>query len=191
MQQEADTKQAEQVEAWVAAARDGSQPAYSALYRRFLPLVHGILISRWSPADADDLTQECFTRAFQQLGQLRELGHFGAWIASIARNLRPKLSVPAETDAMALEQLRDSSASPELRSEADTVLRALGSLPEAYRETLALRLVEGLSGPDIAALTGLSTGSVRVNLHRGMGKLREALGLAEKDEWEESPHVRT
>lgn len=47
--------------------------------------------------------------------------------------------------------------------------------PEAYRETLLLRLVEGLTGPEIAERTGLTAGSVRVNLHRGMALLRAAL----------------
>jgi RNA polymerase sigma-70 factor (ECF subfamily) len=60
--------------------------------------------------------------------------------------------------------------------EAKEVLSAIRSLPEAYRETLSLRLVQGYSGPEIAALTGLSPGSVRVNLHRGMNLLRQKLG---------------
>jgi RNA polymerase sigma-70 factor (ECF subfamily) len=55
------------------------------------------------------------------------------------------------------------------------VLRAIRSLPEAYRETLALRLVEGMSGPEIAEQTGLTPASVRVNLHRGMLLLKEKL----------------
>jgi RNA polymerase sigma-70 factor, ECF subfamily len=48
-------------------------------------------------------------------------------------------------------------------------------LPEAYRETLMMRLVEGMTGPEIAARTGLTPDSVRVNLHRGMKLLRDAL----------------
>ena len=51
--------------------------------------------------------------------------------------------------------------------------RSIRSLPEAYRETLVLRLVEGMTGPEIAARTGLTAASVRVNLHRGMKMLRE------------------
>jgi RNA polymerase sigma-70 factor (ECF subfamily) len=59
--------------------------------------------------------------------------------------------------------------------EALAVLDTIRSLPDAYRETLILRLVEGLSGPEIAAQTGLSPDSVRVNLHRGMKMLREKM----------------
>ena len=54
--------------------------------------------------------------------------------------------------------------------------RSSGTCLEAYRETLALRLVEGMTGPEIAERTGLTPGSVRVNLHRGMKLLRERLG---------------
>ena len=49
------------------------------------------------------------------------------------------------------------------------------TLPDAYRETLVLRLVEGMTGPEIAKRTGLTPASVRVNLHRGMKQLRERL----------------
>ena len=58
-------------------------------------------------------------------------------------------------------------------------LAAIRSLPEAYRETLVLRLVEGMTGPEIAARTGLTPGSVRVNLHRGLAQLKEKLGRRE------------
>jgi len=61
------------------------------------------------------------------------------------------------------------------RTEAIRLLDVVRSLPEAYRETLVLRLVEGMTGPEIAARTGLTPASVRVNLHRGMKMLREKL----------------
>jgi RNA polymerase sigma-70 factor (ECF subfamily) len=60
--------------------------------------------------------------------------------------------------------------------EAAKVLAAIRSLPDAYKETLILRLVEGMTGPEIAERTGLTPGSVRVNLHRGMQQLRERIG---------------
>jgi RNA polymerase sigma-70 factor (ECF subfamily) len=55
------------------------------------------------------------------------------------------------------------------------VLAVIRSLPEAYREPLILRLVEGMTGGEIAARTGLTPASVRVNLHRGMKQLRRKL----------------
>ena len=71
---------------------------------------------------------------------------------------------------------------PALRSsEVAQVVAALRALPDAYRETMILRLVEGLTGPEIAEQTGLAAGSVRVNLHRGMKLLRERLGMTAKE----------
>ena len=74
-----------------------------------------------------------------------------------------------------MPEIASPDAAPEDRAEVGHVLRTIRGLPEAYRETLLLRLVEGLGGPEIAALTGLTPESVRVNLHRGMHKLRAAL----------------
>ena len=78
----------------------------------------------------------------------------------------------------------EAKASPAGQTQAQTreateILEIIRSLPEAYRETLVLRLVEGMTGPEIAARTGLSHGSVRVNLHRGMQQLRERLDRRE------------
>ena len=56
------------------------------------------------------------------------------------------------------------------------VLEMVRKLPEAYRETLLMRLVEGMTGDEIAERSGLTPASVRVNLHRGMKLLREKLG---------------
>ena len=167
----------EPVADWVAEARRGSGRAWERLFRRFAPVVHGILLGRVQPADAEDLTQQVFETALQRLPELREDAAFPGWLLSIARRAavdlgrRPAALTGCEIEGVAME------ASPEARTEADRVLQALRSLPEAYRDTLLLRLVEGLSGPEIAERTGLTAGSVRVNLHRGMGLLRQALGL--------------
>lgn len=161
----------------VREARRGSQAAFANLYRRFVPLVHGILVGRFRPALADELTQECFALAFGRLAQLKEEHKFGPWIATIARRMPASASTSVEVATDELPERASTAASPEDRAEAGRILHALAALPEAYRETLALRLVEGLGGAEIAALTGLTPDSVRVNLHRGMAKLRTALGL--------------
>lgn len=77
------------------------------------------------------------------------------------------------------DELRDYAsrdASPHTVAEAAQVLAVIQRLPDAYRETLVLRLVQGLTGPEIAELTGLTADSVRVNLHRGFKLLRDAMG---------------
>ena len=63
--------------------------------------------------------------------------------------------------------------------EAREALDAIRELPDTYRGTLLMRLVEGMTGPEIAARTGMTPGSVRVHLHRGMKLLRGRLGLKE------------
>src|SRR5512147_1917649 len=79
------------------------------------------------------------------------------------------------------DELTEVSIEAPRSAEVAQVLAALRALPEAYQETLILRLVEGMTGPEIAEQTGLSPGSVRVNLHRGMKLLREKLGIASEE----------
>ena len=162
---------------WVAAARDGDRVAFGRLYERFAPMVHGLLLSRVPRADVDDLVQDAFLQAMRRLGSLRDAEAFGPWLAAIARNRARDHWRRGETTVELPEEL-PGSAHPE--GEAMTVLAAIRRLPEAYRETLVLRLVEGMTGPEIAEHTGLTPGSVRVNLHRGLQMLREALGRSDK-----------
>ena len=156
----------------VELARDGDRAAFADLYRRFARMIHGILLSRIPRIEVDDLVQDVFLAALQELPALREPSAFAGWIAAIARN--------RATDylrrAPRLTELPPDLASTDAdRTEAVLVLAVIRSLPDAYRETLTLRLVEGITGPEIAESTGLTEGSVRVNLHRGMKQLRERL----------------
>jgi RNA polymerase sigma-70 factor (ECF subfamily) len=98
---------------------------------------------------------------------------FGGWLAAIARNRAADPRAAAGAGAPG----RRHAAPPRTheRLEALAILDAIRSLPEAYSETLVLRLVEGMTGAEIAERTGLTPGSVRVNLHRGMKLLREKL----------------
>ena len=161
----------------VAAARGGDRAAFGQLYDRFAPMVHGLLLARVPRADVDDLVQDAFLQAMKRLGSLRSPEAFGPWLAAIARNRARDHWRRGETTVELPEEL-PGSAHPE--GEAMTVLAAIRRLPEAYRETLVLRLVEGMTGPEIAERTGLTSGSVRVNLHRGLHMLREALGRSDK-----------
>ena len=156
----------------VVRARDGDRDAFAALYEQYGGMVHGILTARVAVHEVDDLLQDVFVRAFQKLPRLREVDAFGGWLATIARNLandRHRKHVPT------VELVAEPSVRPAPTAEAREVLRVLQSLPDPYRETLTLRLVEGLTGPEIAEVTGLTKGSVRVNLHRGMKLFRERL----------------
>lgn len=154
------------------AARHGNRGAFGRLYERYSRMVHGILLARVPYGEVDDLVQDVFLSALRQLSSLREDAAFGGWLAMIARNrahdyhrrARPMAELPDEIPA-----------ADRHTPEALAALEAIRALPEAYRETLMLRLVEGMSGDEIAAHTGLTASSVRVNLHRGMKLLRQTL----------------
>lgn len=165
------------VAALVREACNGNRDAFSRLYELHAGMVHGILLARVPRLEVDDLVQEVFLSAMRQLSALRNAAAFGAWLAAIARNRandfhrRVKERQPPEHDS----PIEDSHVNDSAQAEALEALAAIRQLPEAYRETLVLRLVEGMTGPEIASRTGLSPDSVRVNLHRGMKMLRETL----------------
>jgi RNA polymerase sigma-70 factor (ECF subfamily) len=171
----------------VEAARAGDRVAFGRLYERYARMVHGILMARVPLGEVDDLVQDVFVMALRRLSSLREIGSFGGWLAAITRNRandyhRSSVDVVEwreELPASERESGRVGNATGNTgAAEAATILAAIRSLPDAYKETLILRLVEGMTGPEIAARTGLTPGSVRVNLHRGMQQLRERMGPA-------------
>jgi RNA polymerase sigma-70 factor, ECF subfamily len=160
----------------VESVRCGDRDAFGKLYHLYAPMVHGILLARVPRSEVDDLVQDIFLVALKRLNTLRDKNAFGGWLAMIARNRAMDF----------YRQTRETEELPEdlvgrsfLDAEAREVLTVIRSLPEAYRETLVLRLVEGMTGPEIAQRTGLKAESVRVNLHRGMKILRERLGITE------------
>jgi RNA polymerase sigma-70 factor (ECF subfamily) len=166
--------------ALVIAARDGDRAAFGMLYQRYGRMVHGVLLTRVARGQVEDLVQDVFLSALKRLDSLRDPARFGGWLAMIARNRATDFHRRARDTVELTEEVAGTVVDDD--AEALTVLATLRTLPEAYRETLVLRLVEGMSGPEIAARTGMTDGSVRVNLHRGMKLLRATLGA-------ESEHV--
>jgi RNA polymerase sigma-70 factor (ECF subfamily) len=160
----------------IRAAASGDRTAFGELYVRYARMVHGILLVRVPPGDAEDLVQEVFLSAMRQLGGLRTTAAFRGWLAAIARHRAVDYFRGRRQDQPLADPDAQAARATGGMAEAREVLDLIRSLPEAYRETLVLRLVEGLTGPEIAAQTGLTPESVRVNLCRGMKMLRELLG---------------
>jgi RNA polymerase sigma-70 factor, ECF subfamily len=156
----------------VRAAQRGDRGAFGLLYDRYGRVVHAILLARLPPSEVDDLVQEVFLTALDRLAALRDPAAFPGWLAAIARN-RAADRHRRRSDHIALAE--ESATAAPVAPEALAVMAVLRALPDAYRETLVMRLVEGMTGPEIAARTGLTHASVRVNLHRGMRLLRERL----------------
>jgi RNA polymerase sigma-70 factor (ECF subfamily) len=159
----------------VEAASGGDRAAFGELYERYRRMVHGVLLARVPYVEVADLVQDVFLVALSHLDSLREPTAFAGWLLAIARNRASDF----HRRPRAAEEFRDTTGTsdPDVQ-EARAALAAIQSLPEAYRETLSLRLVEGMTGPEIAARTGMTPASVRVNLHRGMKQLREKLGTS-------------
>jgi RNA polymerase sigma-70 factor, ECF subfamily len=160
--------------ATIRAVAAGDHGAFARLYAEYVRMVHAILLGRVPHRDVDDLVQEVFITAYTRIKELRDVAAFGGWLATIARNratdyrrhTREPLELPPELPG-----------GDPIESETLAVLDIVRKLPDAYRETLLMRLVEGMTGDEIAARTGLTPGSVRVNLHRGMKMLREQFGV--------------
>ena len=164
----------------VEAVRGGDREAFGQLYQLYAPLAHGILLARVPRSEVDDLTQEVFLTAFKKLNTLRDSAAFGPWLAMIARNRATDFFRQAKAHEELTEEIARPGTAEADRAEALEILAMIRSLPEAYRETLVLRLVEGMTGPEIADRTGLQPDSVRVNLSRGMKMLREKLRREER-----------
>jgi RNA polymerase sigma-70 factor (ECF subfamily) len=171
--------------ALVRSAQQGDRSAYGILYSRYARMVHGILLARVAPHQVEDLVQDVFLQALPKLSSLRDPRYFPGWLAAIARNRASDFHRNAKAEVSLDDDLNTEKSPPAQKlatpqnshssAEARAALDAIRSLPEAYREPLILRLVEGMTGPEIAARTGLTHGSVRVNLSRGMQLLREVL----------------
>src|SRR6266404_1043618 len=168
----------------VAAAREGDRGAFGALYQRYARMVHGILLVRVPIGDVEDLVQDVFVRAMRQVHTLRDVKCFGAWLATVARNRandyhRTSVELVEFTEEVPDGVVRGGSGGA--GDDGAAILGVIRGLPEAYRETLILRLVEGLTGPEIAERTGLTAGSVGGNLHRGMEMGWDKLGWGGKE----------
>jgi RNA polymerase sigma-70 factor (ECF subfamily) len=144
-----------------------------------------------NPADADDLAQETFIKAFKALDQFRTGTDMMAWLATILRHARiDRLRAGAATAAtLSLDQIPvDLADEPEqaepwrspqevLNAFGDQeIINALQELPEDIRWTVLLADVQGLEHKDVAQVMQIPVGTVKSRVHRGRGMLCRALG---------------
>jgi RNA polymerase sigma-70 factor (ECF subfamily) len=169
--------------ALVERAKTGDRAAFEELVRRSSRLVFARLyLETGSRHRAEDLLQETLLRAFKSLRKLTDAANFRAWLLTIAHNAaidasRRKRPQPAGDEPLAA--MRDKSPSPDEAAHREDVrgkvLAALRSLPEEYRMPLALRYLTGADYESIGEQLGLTNGSLRGFLHRGLKMLRERL----------------
>ena len=157
----------------IRAVAGGDRDAFSDLYAAYARMVHAILLGRVPRRDVDDLVQDVFVTVYTRIRELRDAAAFGGWVATIARN---RATDYLRRSREQVELPPDLPGGDAIEANTMAVLDVIRKLPEAYRETLLMRLVEGMTGAEIAERSGLTPASVRVNLHRGMKLLREKLG---------------
>ena len=138
-------------------------------------------------ADAQDLVQDTYLRAFRSSGQFEAGTNLRGWMFTILHNTflnqrRDSGRSPVDVDSEAVEQApdhRQAASNPEellLRETMDADLReALDSLPAAYREAVWLRDVEQFSYEEIAAIVGVPIGTVMSRISRGRRALYDDL----------------
>lgn len=172
----------------VERAQAGDRAAWSELYARHRGAVHAAVLTRVAHADAADVAQDVFVVALAQLGELHDAAAFPGWLMTIARRRavdharRDRRSpIDARVDVDDAPPAIDGALASH-RPDTRRALAAIRTLPVAYQEPLLMRLVFGLTGPEIAAQTGLTPASVRVNLCRGMAQLRQALADVPEEE---------
>jgi len=167
----------------IERVKRGDSGAYDYLVSKYTKRVVSIA---WNivrnAADAEDLAQEAFVRAYETIGRFRSNERFGPWIYRIVTNL--SLDVLKHRNRFRHEELttaepaerRDSADLQATTSEImDRVDRALESLPEMQRIVARLSLVEGFDHSEIAQMMKLSEGTVRSHLSLARAKLREKL----------------
>jgi RNA polymerase sigma-70 factor (ECF subfamily) len=172
----------------VLLAQKGDRPAFEELVRRTSRLVFArIYMETGDPHRAEDLVQETFLTAFRSLQQVKDPRGFRSWLFTVAqtvaidsfrRDSRKKRS-GLRADPSRLESLGDKGPEPdeaaEQREAREQVLSILRSMPEEYRLPLMLRYLAGADYDTISRQLGLSNGSLRGLLNRGMAMLRSEI----------------
>jgi RNA polymerase sigma-70 factor (ECF subfamily) len=174
----------------VGRARAGDGPAFEALVRRHLgaatAVAFGVLGDR---ADAEDVSQDAFIAALEQLDTLTEPHRFGAWLLRIVRNRalsalrkqRVRAAEPLEwaTGAMSdADPARDAERAA-LRARLDG---ALATLPEHQRQIVLLHDLEEWKHREIGELLSMPEGTVRHHLFLARRALRARLGNEQERE---------
>ncbi len=180
----------------VRSAQRGDRAAFEELVRRTSRLVFARLFLEVGDVHrAEDLLQETLLFAFRSLGNLEKPDGFRPWLLKIAQNVaidaarreqRQKRAARPAAIRIALDSVAETAPPPEAAVQRDElrtrVLALLRSLPEDYRLPLTLRYLGGADYDMICMQLGLTNGSLRGLLHRGLKLLRDKLHEAGIDE---------
>lgn len=176
-----------------AAAQNITAEEFDAIVRRHQRRVHRFLLMLLrDPEEADNLTQECFLRAYQSLSSFRGESSLETWLLRIAANLahdhvrnrktsfwKRLLGLEGEGENGAAQSVPSGAASPEqillAREDVRAVWEAANQLSQQQRAVFVLRFVEEMELNEIASVLGLQVGSVKTHLFRAVQTVRTKL----------------
>ena len=165
----------------------GSESAFETLVERHRDVAFRVASRIVGPADAEDVTQDAFLRAFHRLGQFRGDSPFRSWLLRVTHNAalnalarrRPPADVPATADDEDEVAIADTERTPaeqlEIAERRDRLALKLLEIRPAHRAVLVLRDLEGLSYEEIADVTDAPLGSVKGRLFRARRELIDVL----------------
>ena len=178
----------------VVRSRAGDRAAFEQLVRRTARLVYSRqYLETREPHRAEDLAQETFLVAWRSIAQVQDPGGFRTWLLTVARTVAadarrrdtrkkragPLLGPAHRGRSESVQETPDLSPGPTESAERDEargrVTAALKALPDEYSLPLTLRYIGGADYDTIGRQLGLSNGSLRGLLCRGLAKLRERL----------------
>lgn len=163
--------------ALVEAAQRREVGSFEDLYSEYLKVVSAVALSYGPLHEKEDIIQESFLLALEKLHTLRNARAFGGWLRTITKNVAISHLRRSMKHVGADDEYRDPTGLTETqRVAAITTLEMVRALDEEYREIIFMAYAEGMSRAEIAEVTGLTEGSVRVKLGRGLEMLRAAIG---------------
>lgn len=171
----------------VARAQKGDQAAFEELVRANADRLYAVVLRFTAdPAEAEEVMQEAFLRAWRSIGRFQGRSAFFTWLYRIGINeakrrasRRPPPGRETSLEESPIDQAPDWSEAPELRAEQADVRRALkeaiDELPIGYRAPLVLRDIEGLSTREAAEVMELGEAAFKSRLHRARMAVRRSL----------------
>lgn len=168
--------------------RECFRPLVEAYQRKVFHLACSLV---GNPTEAQDIAQETFLTAFQNLGRLKQHARFSSWLFGITRNLCYEALRQRKLDPQPFEETQDYAAPQviSLNKETDPnqdlvrqMMARLERLPEKYRVLLRLKYLENYRYAEIAELLDLPVDLVRSRLFEGRRILREGLERAKGHE---------
>ena len=173
---------AESIETLVERAKSGDVGAFEAMYRRTSDRVYAVCLRMTGDSErATELVQDVFVRVWERLASFRGDSLFTTWLHRLTVNLvlqdrRTRGRREAREIGSADLERYGRVAKRAMPGTCVDLERAIAGLPEKARRVLVLRDIEGYKYDEIARMTGVSLGTVKAQIHRARGLVKEALG---------------